>query len=401
MVESTDSAKEIVAGDLWARAAVVGGLWASIEIIVGSFLHNARIPMAGSMLAVVGTVLLIGFYQMWPQRGLIIRAGLITAIMKSVSPSAFILGPMTGIMLEAILLELMILIFGNNLFGLMIAGIASVSSALMHKLINLLIFYGFDLIQIYVNIVNFALKQFGLKEAEPVQILIVMMIFYAVFGILAAILGYYIGKKSIELKDKQNNFKITDHPGKKQDFFVPQKNNKTYIPLLIFHIIAIPTGLYLLNAFDGIIGFSFIGAYILAFGYYYRSAMRRLRKPVFWLQLVVIVLLSALFWDTEKGTGSWVSMDGILIGLEMIVRALFIVTAFTGISVELHNQHVRNFLFNIGLGRFYQAVAMAFGALPIMISLLPTSKEILKNPTQSLLKPLIMADQWLVVFKES
>ena len=401
MVESTDSAKEIVAGDLWARAAVVGGLWASIEIIVGSFLHNARIPMAGSMLAVVGTVLLIGFYQMWPQRGLIIRAGLITAIMKSVSPSAFILGPMTGIMLEAILLELMILIFGNNLFGLMIAGIASVSSALMHKLINLLIFYGFDLIQIYVNIVNFALKQFGLEKAEPVQILIVMMIFYAVFGILAAILGYYIGKKSIELKDKQNNFKITDHPGKKQDFFVPQKNNKTYIPLLIFHIIAIPTGLYLLNAFDGIIGFSFIGAYILAFGYYYRSAMRRLRKPVFWLQLVVIVLLSALFWDTEKGTGSWVSMDGILIGLEMIVRALFIVTAFTGISVELHNQHVRNFLFNIGLGRFYQAVAMAFGALPIMISLLPTSKEILKNPTQSLLKPLIMADQWLVVFKES
>lgn len=386
--------------DLWIRAAVVGGLWASIEIIIGSFLHNARIPMAGSMLAFTGTVLLIGFYQLWPQKGLIIRAGLITAIMKSVSPSAFILGPMTGIMLEAVLLELMILIFGNNLFGLMIAGIASVSSALMHKLINLLIFYGFDLIQIYVNIVNFALKQFGLEEAEPQQILVVMLIFYAVFGILAATLGYYIGKKSIQLRGVQNDFVITDKPKEKPDFFVLQKNNKTYIPLLIVHILAIPTGLYLLNSFGGIIGFSFIGIYIFGFGFYYRSAMRRLRKPVFWVQLVIIVLLSALFWDTEKGAGTWISMDGIYIGLEMMIRALFIVTAFTGISVELLNQHVRNFLFNIGLGRFYQAVGMAFGALPIMISLLPTSKEILKNPLRSLLKSLIMADRWLEVFKD-
>jgi len=368
MAENTNSSKALKTDDLWVRAAVVGGLWASIEIIIGSFLHNARIPMAGSMLAFVGTVLLIGFYQMWPQRGLIIRAGLITAIMKSVSPSAFILGPMTGIMLEAVLLELMILIFGNNLFGLMIAGIASVSSALMHKLINLLIFYGFDLIEIYVNIVNFALKQFGLEEAEPVQILVIMLIFYAVSGIVAAILGFHIGKQSIKLKDEKHVFEIAELPKKKQDFFVLQQNSRTYIPLLIIHILAIPIGLYLLSSFDGIVGFSFIGAYILGFGFYYRSAMRRLRKPVFWMQLVIIVLLSAFFWDTEKGPGTWISMDGIYIGLEMIVRALFIVTAFTGISVELHNRPVRNFLFNIGFGQFYQAVGMAFGALPIMIS---------------------------------
>lgn len=400
MVEKSVSAKEITANDLWIKAAVVGGLWASIEIIVGSFLHNARIPMAGSMLAFVGTILLIGFYQMWPERGLIIRAGLITAIMKSVSPSAFILGPMTGIMLEAVLLELMIFVFGNNLLGMMVAGIASVSSALMHKLINLLIFYGFDLIQIYVNIVNFALKQFGLEEAEPIQILVVMLIFYAIFGILAGILGYYIGHKSIKLKDHQNDFKLDRPPEKQQDFFMIEKNKNTFIPLLIIHIIAIPTGLYLIKYFNDFRGFLFISLYILVFGFYYRNAMRKLRKPVFWMQLVIIILLAAFFWDTEKGEGIWVSMDGVFIGLEMIVRALFIVTAFTGISVELHNQSVRNFLFKIGFGQFYQAVGMAFGALPIMISLLPTSKEILKSPAKSLLKPLIMADQWVMVFKE-
>lgn len=394
------SRKDLPISDLWVKAAVVGGLWASIEIIIGSFLHNARIPMAGSMLAFSGTVLLIGFYQLWPQRGLIIRAGLITAIMKSVSPSAFILGPMTGIMLEAVLLELMILLFGNNLFGLILAGIASVSSALMHKLINLLIFYGFDLIQIYVNIVNFALKQFGLQVAEPVQILVVMFVFYAVFGIVAAILGYYIGNKSLDLRQSNTELAPIEMKNRNAELFTVQTGKRKYIPLLIMHILAVPTGLYLLKVYGNYAGFLFIGIYIFVFGFYYRTSMRRLRKPVFWMQLVIIILLSALFWETDDRTQWWFSLEGLKIGLAMVARALFIVTAFTAISVELYNDKVRNFLFNVGFGRFYQAVGMAFGALPIMISLLPTSKEILKNPMKSLLKPLIMADQWVVVFKK-
>jgi len=57
-------------------------------------------------------------------------------------------------MLEAILIELVILIIGNNLFGYIIAGILSVSSALFHKIVSLLILYGFDLIKVYLNIIN-------------------------------------------------------------------------------------------------------------------------------------------------------------------------------------------------------------------------------------------------------
>jgi hypothetical protein len=146
------------------------------------------------------------------------------------------------------------------------------------------------------------------------------------------------------------------------------------------------------------IGFWFVGLYVLVFGYYYRSSMRRMRKPIFWVQLLIIILLSAFFWDINGDSAYWLSTDGLLIGIEMVVRAIFVVTAFTSISVELHNERVRSFLHNIGFGQFYQAVGMAFGSLPIMISLLPTSREIFRHPLQSLLKPLVMSDQWLELF---
>ena len=385
---------------LWIKAAVVGGLWASLEIIVGSFLHNTRLPFAGSILAFAGTVLLIGFYRMWPERGLIIRAGFITAIMKSVSPSAVILGPMTGIMLEAALIELMIYLFGNNLFGLTVASIFSVSSALLHKLISLLIVYGFDLITIYVNMVNFALKQFGLKEAAPMQILVALLIVYVLFGILAAVLGLYIGRQALRMKAEFNMTDKENLPQQTKEFFEIEPGRQTHLGWLVVHILAIPVGLYLVNFSHNAYGYIFMGIYILFTGYRYRYSLRRLRKPVFWSQLFIIVILSALFWDVRDGFHHWFSREGIVIGFEMVVRALFIVVAFTAISVELHNEKVRHFLFHVGFGKFYQSVGMAFGALPAMISVLPKSKEIIRHPLKSFLKPLAMADLWLEMFQE-
>ena len=43
---------------VWPRAAVYGSLWAAVEIVVGSFLHNLRIPFAGSLLGAVGVMLM-------------------------------------------------------------------------------------------------------------------------------------------------------------------------------------------------------------------------------------------------------------------------------------------------------------------------------------------------------
>jgi len=386
--------------DLWMRAAVMGGLWASIEIIVGSFLHNARIPFAGSILAFNATILLIGFYQIWPYRGLIIRAGLITALMKSVSPSAIILGPMTGIMLEAILIEGAIYFFGANAFAYMLGGIFSLSSALFHKIISLIIYYGFNLVKIYVNIINFGLKQLHLGQATDLQILWFLLSFYIIFGILAGGLGYAIGRKSLKLQLANRQNIKTQKKDSGNEFFVLDKNQKTSLLLLWFHIAALPLGLFLVNMHYHLPGLIFMGIYVLLFGFVYRKALRRLRKPVFWSQLVIIVLLSALFWDFGKPDHQWFSTTGFLIGLEMLLRALFIVVGFSALSVELLNEHVRDFLFQIGFGRLYKGIGLAFGSLPVMIGLLPSSKEILHSPVKSLLKPLIMANQWLNIFRE-
>ena len=106
-----------------------------------------------------------------------------------------------------------------------------------------------------------------------------------------------------------------------------------------------------------------MATYTFLFGFVYRRTLRRLRKPVFWSQLVIIVLLSAMFWNFGKPNHQWFSMVGFLIGFEMLLRALFIVVGFSALSVELLNEHVRSFLYRIGFGRFYKGIGLAFGSL--------------------------------------
>ena len=383
--------------DTWLKASVMGGLWASMEIIIGSFLHNTRLPFAGSILAFAGTVLLIGFYQLWPQKGLILKAGFITAIMKSVSPSAIILGPMTGILLEAFLIEIVIRFLGNNYFSVSVAGILSLSSALFHKIVSVIILYGFDIIKVYVNIINFALKQFGLSEAEPAQILYALLAVYFVFGIIAGVTGLVSGKKALSLR-KEVPEDVFNKGIKKREFFEIEGNSNSSVALLWIHIAMIPFVLFLFNYSGFVWGATFSFIYIFIAGFHYRKNMRRLKKPVFWSQLIIIVVLSTLFLDDKGFNGLQISKEGFFAGLEMMVRAMFIIVAFTALSVELRNEKVKSFLAKAGLGRFYESVQMAFGALPQMIALLPTAKEIVKSPVRSMLKPMIYADSWLRMF---
>jgi len=117
----------------------MGSIWAANEILLGSFLHNLRIPLSGTFMAFLSVALMVSFSMIWKEKGLIIKAGLIAALMKSISPSAIILGPMVGIILEAAFLQIFVYFLGRNLLGFAIGGAFAVSGVLFQKVGRLLI----------------------------------------------------------------------------------------------------------------------------------------------------------------------------------------------------------------------------------------------------------------------
>lgn len=384
---------------IWLKAAVAGGLWASFEIIVGSLLHNLHLPFSGTLLATFSVILMISFIQIWNENGLIWRAGLICGLMKSLSPSAVILGPMTGIMMEALFMDLLIFLLGRNVFGYMMAGVAALLSAILHKLASLFILYGNDLLTIYLNLFRFLKKQLGLQDAEPVDLILTIVSIYVVVGALAALTGFLIGQRARKDKAKGDiPIPLPDPFASTWEHTNPDRPFR--LALFFIHLILIPVLLILINRF-GLHPFALIpsGFYLAALLIYYRRILNRLKKPFFWSQLLLMTLIAGVFWHPPEGS-DFKFDNGFLVGLEMSLRAILIVSTFSALSVEIRNPRIINQLIKKGFGNAYAALSLAFNSLPVMLDRSAEFRGFIRNPWATFTALVIEAELWLESYQK-
>ena len=394
MVQYKDKIKEI-----WLKSAVVGSLWASFEIIVGSFFHNIKFPLAGTILTIIGVTLMISFGVIWKDKGLFWRAGLICALMKSVSPSAVLIGPMTGIFAEAVLLELVLLIVGRNFIGYMLAGITALYSVILHKIITLLILYGFNIVKITENLYYFTTKQLHIPNLSFYKAFFLLSCFYIILGILASIIGYFLGKKVISLKQKTSS-KDKIKLNFSKNLTETNETKKYSLFLLFFHFFLIIAGMVLMNFVSLWISAIFTVVYVTLCIIYYKRALRYLKKPMVWLQIVSLTLISAIFFNGFE-SGHIFQMSGFLAGLEMSLRAMLIMFGFSAISTELRNPIVKIILYRKGFRQLYKALGLAFSALPYLMKNSASPRVILKKPLNAIINNLLMADTLLQKFVEN
>lgn len=352
--------------DKWLRAATIGSIWASIEIIIGSFLHNLRLPLAGSILSFFAVVLMVSFLKLWPQKGIIWRAGLICALMKSISPSAVILGPMTGIMLEALLMELGLFVFGINLAGMIFGGMLAVLSALFHKVVNLLILYGTDFATLLDRLVQYAAKQLKVESVSGVDVLIFLAIIYLVAGMLAAITGWRLPKNIQQNREPTASWEHS--PERTNRIFGFSERQPYSVFLLAGHIIILTILLLGINRLPVQYWVLPVAVYLLFCLLRYKRALNQLLRPRFWIQMILITLLSTVLLQSVA-TGHWFDRSGFEAGIMMNLRAFMVLTAFTAISTELKNPLVKALVFRKGFANLYKSVSLAFSVLPGILNL--------------------------------
>ncbi len=371
----------------WYRAAVIGSIWASVEIIFGGFFHSLRLPFAGTFLTFMSVVLLTAFSYKWSGRTLFIKAGLVAAVMRSMFPTAVIIGPFVGILTEAVLFQIFINLLGRNFIAFALAGIAAMFSAILHKIVSIIVIYGWDIVKILEQLYLFFIKSTGI-HLPPEQLLYVVIGGYTVLGISAAVLGVRVGKRI-----KEGDFTTTGAHA------IPRENTTGlfdlslfhYRPgLLLVHLAALIIGFVLLEKY-GLIYFLFLFVpYFIFLVYRYKSSFRRLKKRTFWIQLALIGLASFFLWPDKT--------EGLMVGIKLALRAVWVVSLFIAISVELKNPVVKSILSRKGYGELYTALRLATGILPLLVKELSQEKKMLFKPVKILARAISLSDKILADF---
>ncbi|MGE3551204.1 MAG: nucleoside-triphosphatase [Geobacter sp.] len=348
---------------LWRKAAVLGSLWAASEIVLGSFLKNAHIPFAGLLLTGIGIAILIAGHRLWPERGLLWRAGLICAAMKSVSPSAVLLSPMVAIFAEGLLAEAAVRLLGGNTAGYIIAGGLAMSWGLLHKLGKLYLFYGPDSLALYVKGLEKLRAWLGQPGGrwEP---LLAVLVAYFLAGVAAALVGLRAAAGG-ELAPLRSGGR---------ELFKPRSGGAAgyYSAFFLVLHLAVVSGLMVAGRLPlpVVLGLSLVYASVCA--RYYRRSAALLAKTGMWAGIAAVSLLAGWL------LGDWGS------GLRMAARAFALTLGFAAVAQELLNPRVRRAV-ERGVGpAFFETLEYAFATLPLVLGSLPSGRDMLLRPAASL-----------------
>lgn len=360
----------------WIKASIAGTMWAASEIVLGSFLHNLRVPFSGNILTAIGLIILISIGHIWNDRGIFWRAGLICAVMKTMSPSAVIFGPMIAIFAESVLLEASVTLLGRTMAGFALGSMLAMSWNLFQKIISYIFYYGSDIIAVYTNLVEMARRQLRIETELVWMPILILLAVYAAFGLFAAFIGIRVGKRML-----RQPAGIIENKARKTNPLNTRKNdNFSYsVTWLAADLMLIIASFFILGKTPWYIWITASIIIIAIWVLRYRRAMRQLSKPKFWVLFVLITLLTAFVFTKAGETGNfW--RQGLLAGLQMNFRAAIIVVGFSALGTELYNPVVRSFFQRTSFRNLPLAIELSVESLPGFVATIPDFKTLVKNP---------------------
>lgn len=386
---------KVVLNETWIKASIIGTTWAASEIVLGSFLHNLKIPFSGNILAAIGIIILISVSYIWKEKGLFWRAGLICAIMKTMSPSAVIFGPMIAIFSQSLLLEVSTRLFGKTVLGFMIGAMLAMSWNLFQKIVNFIIFYGMNIVKVYESLIQTAQKQLHIQADIVWLPIIALLIIYSILGIIAALIGMKAGKKIASQPANLQSIKINSSTN---NFIKNKPNNFNYSLLwLALNVILMIAALFLIKNTHFTVWSLSIAVMVVIWAVRYKRAIRQLLKPKFWIFFVIITMLTAFVFTKIQGNSL---EEGLLIGLEMNFRAIVIIVGFSVLGTELYNPKIQAFFLKTAFKQLPLALEMSFESLPMMIAVIPDAKTVFRNPVSIIYQVISQAEHRLDELKK-
>ena len=161
---------------------------------------------------------------------------------------------------------------------------------------------------------------------------------HVIFGVLAAILGIRTGRLV------QSGHKVfLEAQG--EDNVIKKSGSLPFnyaIEWLGLNVLLMIVGFLTINFLSFYWWVPTIGLIVTLWASRYKSALRQLTKPKFWIFFVIITMLSALVFSSFQ-EGSDAIEAGLLSGIQMNFRAILVIIGFAVIGKELYNPVVTNF----------------------------------------------------------
>ena len=174
--------------------AVFGALWGLVEISLGSILHAINIPLTGLLLSTIGIMVASIARLFVPRRGSTIFIGVIAMVLKLFSIGNILIGPMVGIITEAIIAELILDAFPKPSMAAFIFACAGAALwTIVQPFVTGILLFGRNLLLVWLDMLDMGSRLFGIPSQAAVGIVLALVILHLVIGGIGGWLAWKLG----------------------------------------------------------------------------------------------------------------------------------------------------------------------------------------------------------------
>lgn len=178
-----------------ATLAVFGALWGLSEISLGSVLKTLNVPLSGLVLAGIGMIVALTGRVFVPKRGSTLFIGVIAMLLKLFSLGGVIVGPMFGIIFEALVAEIVLSLGGRPRRSILaLAGAFGTAWVLLQPFVTGPLLFGRTAFAAWLDLIDRGSRLLGLDPRFAIGILLALLALHLVAGGLCGWVSWDIAR---------------------------------------------------------------------------------------------------------------------------------------------------------------------------------------------------------------
>lgn len=151
----------------WTYAALFGTLWGAIEATLGTALYLSKLPLRGTIIGLAGLLCLVCLRRLQPRPGVCLLAGVVAIFLKIFTLGGFYSGPIIGIAVQAVSVEIALTGTGGRAIGAAIGGFLTLASNPLQMILKMWVITGTEAVRAYLRLLHEVAAAIGLGSVRP------------------------------------------------------------------------------------------------------------------------------------------------------------------------------------------------------------------------------------------
>jgi hypothetical protein len=176
----------------WTYAALFGTLWGAIEATLGTAVHLGKLPFRGTIMGLAGLLCLVCLRRLQPRPGVCLLAGVVAIFLKVFTLGGLYPGPIIGIGIQALALEIALTGSGGRTVSAAIGGFLALATNPVQKLVTTWVVAGTDAVRAYLRLLEESAGAIGLEGLKATYVISAVVIGKGVVGAAGGLWAWWV-----------------------------------------------------------------------------------------------------------------------------------------------------------------------------------------------------------------